>query len=1176
MEERTFSFGYWVRRQRLALDLTQAALAREVGCATITIRKIEADERRPSRQMAERLAECLAIEEDAREAFVAAGLGERAADTLPLPHAPVADETAKPAWRAGEQPATAGFVGRARELAQLEEQLEAALQGDGRAVYVTGEAGQGKTALLRAFVDRALAAHGGLVAVQGNCAAAGGMGQPYLPFRDIMVSLSGDLEARWQAGLLGNEQAERLWQFAPQAAAVIAGEGAQLVDVLVPARSLARRGGRGFDDSDAARGDNAARRDNAAQPVIFENVTTVLQTLARQRPLLLVLDDLQWVDGASASLLFHLQQRLAGHRVLIVGAYRRSEALAEGETGGDAWGTQTLQRAVLEAARLFGENQIDLQRMETQTARQLSDALLDREPNELDEAFRVKLFWQTRGNPLFVIELLREMQAGGHLVRDESGRWVQRGALEWERLPGRVSAVVAQRLARLDEQARWALEVASVEGERFTAAVVAALTGVSEAQMLRLLGQMQRQHGLVEELGELQVGEGRLARFQFSHALFQHFLYESLGQAQRRQLHGAIAAALEELYAADAQAALPQLAHHFDAAGEREQAIAYRIRAGDRARVLYAAEEAAGHYGRAVALLRETNERQQLARTLLKLGQTHQIAFDYERARQALDEAFVLWNAVTGSTSRTTRARGADEGRALRMLWQDPPSLDPTMGGYNMTAPVTMQLFSGLVSFGPDNEIVPDVAYRWEVQEGGRRLVFHLRDDVWWSDGAAVTAHDFAFTYQRALTPATGAPIAGTLLYAVRGARAFHEGKEASFDAVGVRADDAHTLCFELEEPTSYFIHNLAYYVLLPTPRHVVARYGTAWTKPQHIVSNGPFLLASWERGRYMLLQRNGQYHGSFSGNVAQVYLTLAHAPEDQAALYEADQLDVASDWFGAVEVIARLRQQFPDEFVQREAFITRYYFLDPSRPPLTDRRVRQALAMAFDRQALVNVYPQDVLVAATGGFVPPGMPGHLADCALPFDVTRARQLLAEAGYGGGEGLPSLTLATQPKEIRLAQVLQESWREHLGIASDIKQGALQHAADAAAPGSPLIVMGGWIADYPDPDTFLRVDVQFDLPQWRNGDYLALLERAGRTGDQQARLGLYQQAERILAQEAVLVPMAYGRLNYFLKPWVKRYPTSAVKNPGFWKDVVVGKTADGGRQTAGGESAGIDF
>jgi oligopeptide transport system substrate-binding protein len=192
------------------------------------------------------------------------------------------------------------------------------------------------------------------------------------------------------------------------------------------------------------------------------------------------------------------------------------------------------------------------------------------------------------------------------------------------------------------------------------------------------------------------------------------------------------------------------------------------------------------------------------------------------------------------------------------MVWGEPSSLDPTMGGYNTTAPITTQLFSGLVSWGGDNEVVPDVAHAWRLEDGGRRMVFHLRDDVRWHDGEPVTAHDFVFTFRRALDPATGAPVAPSLLSPVVGADRLHAGEAVAAERLSASGpSDDHTLVIDLVQPTSWFLPNLAYYVLLPTPAHVVARHGPAWANPATFVGNGPFRLERWDRGERMVLARN-------------------------------------------------------------------------------------------------------------------------------------------------------------------------------------------------------------------------------------------------------------------------------------------------------------------------------
>jgi ABC-type oligopeptide transport system substrate-binding subunit/transcriptional regulator with XRE-family HTH domain len=1149
------SFGYHVRRRRLALDLTQAALAKRVGCSAATIKKIEHDQRRPSRRMAARLAESLELPDDLRERFVSVAVGEdpprilastgaaTAAAAQEAPHA-MASSGPPPTWltattRSRGDPLADRFVEREAELARLGDHLASAVEGRGRVVFVTGEAGQGKTALLTAFAARAHETVPDLVVASGFGTAAGGIADPYLPFRDLFLMLLADPQARWQADRLQRGQAERLWRFAPRVASTLLTSAPELLDVLVPAASVHERARRPMPDD----GSPEALRGGVVRDRLFAQVTSALHALAEQQPLLLLLDDLQWIDAASAELLFHLARRIGTSRILLVGAYRDSEVSAEAEPA-----SEILRRTRLEVRRDLGEVGIDLEDVAADEARRLCDALVDREPNRLDDRFRERLFEQTRGQPLFTLELLRELRSRDDLVRDGEGRWVLADTLDWGGLPDRVAAVIEQRLARLDDRPRAVLDVAAVVGEQFSAEVVAVVCGVGEGELLRLMSsELADVHGLIRETGVQKVRGGQLNMWRFSHALFPAYLYDRLGVGERRYLHHEVATELAAIHGSD-DAVAPRLAYHYTEAGEGAAAVPYLLRAGDHARRLYANDEAAHHYRRAVGFLRDLGDAEKLARTLMKLGLTYQTAFDHVRAQEAYDDAFRLWRDAS-----TTRSP-LDAPAALRMIWREPPSLDPTMGGYNLTAPVAMQLFSGLVAFGEEGEILPDVAERWELEDGGRRYVFHLRDDVSWSDGVPVTAHDFAFTYRRGLDPATGAFTASALLDAVRGARAVRAGTPIDEVELGLRAEDDRTLVIELEEPTSYFIQNLAYYVLLPAPRHRVEEHGEAWSSAEHLVGNGPFLVTSWEPGRSMTLERNARYHGASTGNVGRIDLDLEAAEEDHAELYATDRLDVVRDWFTPAAVVRELARRFPDDYLVQPQLTTSCYLVNGTRPPLDDVRVRRALAMAVDRDAIAALMPPDSAAVATGGVVPPGMPGHVPGIQPVFDPEQARRALSELGVVGG-GAVEPTLRVPQRGVPLAEALASAWGA-VGLTCRIEVDDGVAGADAAEDASWDVSAGGWVADYADPDNFLRVFVGLNLDRAPDG-YHALLARAATSLDQAERLALYEEAERLLAEEALLVPLVYRDTALLVKPWVQRFVTPAVKHVGFWQDVVVG-------------------
>ncbi|MCI0580983.1 MAG: ABC transporter substrate-binding protein, partial [Chloroflexi bacterium] len=1093
--------------------------------------------------------------------FIQCGLGERPVDRLPLPKQPIeASEPVVaapiPAFFEATAPERTGgewsrFVGREPELERLAEHLAAALAGNGQIIFVTGEAGRGKTALLAEFARRAQAAQPELIVACGYCNAYAGVGDPYLPFRDVMEMLTGDVESRWAAGVITREQARRLWVSAPLAVKILLEAGPDLIDLLVSANTLRQQG-----RLQPLVTPPEKQTDHLEQRQVFEQVTRALQALARHKPLLLLLDDLQWADATSINLLFHLGRRLPGSRILIAGAYRPSE-VALGRPGPEPEHRRqhALEPVIYEFGRQFGDIQIDLGRLEPVEGRKLMDALLDREPNHLSESFRVALFWRTKGHPLFTVELVRAMQERGDLVQDEAGYWLEGGALNWETLPARVEAVIEQRIGRLDDSLRDVLSVASVEGEVFCAQVLSRVQQADERQMLRQLSRdLVQHHRLIREHGELTIGRQRLSRYRFGHVLFQQYLYNRLSPGERRLLHSEIGRTLETLCVESLEPVTLLLARHFAEAGEGEKAVHYLLQAGDRARRLYAHEEAISHYQRALVFLQEAGQHEQAARTLMKLGLTYHLGFDFERAHQAYAEGFVLWRRAREVQPEPTYLPPAPH--ALRTNWRDPGTLDPTRPLLSWSVGLAHQLFSGLVTLNPELDVIPDIAHSWEVAEGGRKYIFHLRDDVSWSDGAPVTAGDFEYAWKRALDPVGSASFAGALLCDIKGASAFRRGEIADPDQVAVRAMDAVTLVVELEGPTNYFPHLLAFPTTFPIPRHIVEKHGETWAEAGHLVTNGPFRLEDWRREESMVLRRNPTYHDLWRGNVERIELALGTGPSTLLQMYEANALDLLHLHVLPASEMDRARQWHTTDYVSGPQLLTNYVcFTQVTSPPFNDGRVRQALALAVDKEKLANVTLRGYLYPATGGFTPPGMPGYTPGAGLAFDPERARQLLAEAGYPEGCNFPVVEALNGPSSEPFAHYLQTTWREHLGLEIAWQTLSPTIINERLATEPPNLATGLWIADYPDPDCYLRVCVEMDTPKWDNADYWHLVEKARRVTDHAERMRLYAQAERILAEDASLIPLTYGRVHLLLKPWVKGYQLSTMKGQ-FWKDVII--------------------
>jgi DNA-binding SARP family transcriptional activator len=609
--------------------------------------------------------------------------GSFAATFLARPQGSVVPSSPPPAGTGVEAP-RATFVARQRELAQLEAHLTAALDGRGRVAFVVGDAGSGKTALLTAFARQTMARHGSVVVAGGSCNVYRGAGDPYLPFREVLQLLAGDVEAKRAGGSISAEQARRLWALFPTVLEALVGTGPALVDLFVPGAGLLERA-QGFsplgeDDARLARLERLLEHPARAVPPgsprvdLFEQVTRVLQQVARRQALLLLLDDLQWADPGTLSLLFHLGRRLDGNRILVLGAYRGDE-VAQGRDGA----AHPLGSVVAELQRDFGEILVDLDQA---AGRPFVEALLNTKPNRLSPVFRERLAHQTGGHALFTVELLRGLEERGDLAQDEQGRWVEARPVDWETLPPRVEAVIAERFARLPVSLQRTLEVASLQGEEFAAEVIARVLSLDDGEVYRRLsGPLSRQHGLVTARSLRRLDGHRLSCYGFRHHLFQRYVYSRLDQIDRASGHEVTGLALEALYGGQAGEIAVELARHFETAGLPAKAAPYLLRAGRRALDLAADAEAQTYFRRGLAVLDAlpaSADRDHLERDLqLGLGSalyateglvsTGKIAA-YSRAHELsrrLGPSAELWPALHALASAST-ARG-DYARALAL-----------------------------------------------------------------------------------------------------------------------------------------------------------------------------------------------------------------------------------------------------------------------------------------------------------------------------------------------------------------------------------------------------------------------------------------------------------------------------------------------------------------------------
>jgi oligopeptide transport system substrate-binding protein len=777
--------------------------------------------------------------------------------------------------------------------------------------------------------------------------------------------------------------------------------------------------------------------------------------------------------------------------------------------------------------------EIHLRRLSEGDSSSLLEQLLGE--TKLPEEIWRTIMERSEGNPFYLEEVIRHLIEQALIVQDEEG-WRATEELEEMSIPDTLQGVLLARIDRLEEDVRRTLQMASVIGKSFLYRI---LETISEAEMQldTHLSQLQRVD-LVREKARIPELE-----YIFKHTLTQEAAYNSLLHERRKVFHLKVGEALEELFPDRVDEFSGLMAYHFEAAETHEKAVDYLQRAGDQARQSYAHQEAIDFYERALVILKEQEQYDRAARMLMKLGLTYHTAFDFKRSRQAYDEAFAM--RKRGKTTKHETLEPAPH--PIRLANFEPPTLDPSICSDMGSGFYIKEIFSGLVEIGAGWEIIPDVAQSWEISEDGCRYVFHLRDDVFWSDGSQVTAEDFVYSWIRSLNPAVKAPGGKVLLlYDIKNARTYNEGELSNPDQVGVRAIDKLTLEVELEKAASYFLHMLI--TLYPVPSHVVEIHGDTWTDMENIVTNGAFKIESYEPGESMNLVRDPIYHRGFSGNLERVEVKLIESMEslEELELYERNSVDIA----GLNEKTYHSRHRFAEEYITEPEQSLYFVGFDTSRPPFDDLRVRRAFVMAVNKERLADEVLDGFLNPANGGYVPPTIPGHSPGIGLPYDPIQARLLMTQAGYPDGQGFPAIEIA-YPKGI-LLEPLVAQWLVNLNVEVSIEITSWENVVRGVI--SRDIFFMGWNADYPDPDCFLNVGIRSLLPYWQNETYDQLLDKAQRTFKQDDRIDLYQAADKILIEDAVVIPIAYNKKHFLCKPWVK-LPAGG---PGFWyfKDIII--------------------
>jgi len=502
---------------------------------------------------------------------------------------------------------------------------------------------------------------------------------------------------------------------------------------------------------------------------------------------------------------------------------------------------------------------------------------------------------------------------------------------------------------------------------------------------------------------------------------------------------------------------------------------------------------------------------------------------------------------VAGCASRETPVAIGNREQILHLgNLSEPKDLDPHIVTGVTEQNILSALLEGLVAEDPcDLHPVPATAATWDVSEQGRVYTFYLRREAKWSNGDPVKAQDFVFAFNRILSPGLGAPYA-YMLFCLTNAESYYRGQITDFSKVGARALDDHTLELRLTSPVSYFLALLSHQSWFPVHPPTILKWGrmdqigTPWTRPGNFVGNGPFVLKEWEPGSRIVVRRSDTYWDRDRVRLREVQFWAIGDHQIEERAFRAGQLHVTGTV--PIDMLQFYRDRYPERLRLAPYFGTYYYLLNVRRPPLDDVRVRRALALAINREQIVR-YITRAGEDPAYNFTPPGVAGYVPRARLTGDPVTARALLAEAGFPGGRGFPKLQLLYNTSEAheRIAQAIQQMWKDNLGITIELVNMEWKVYVAQTQSGKYDLARAGWIGDYPDPNTFLDMWVTGggnNRTGWSNPLYDSLIREAAREQDPAARLELFQQAEKILMDEVPIIPIYFYRSKALVHPAVK--------------------------------------
>ncbi|MEI9889133.1 MAG: peptide ABC transporter substrate-binding protein [Rhizomicrobium sp.] len=491
------------------------------------------------------------------------------------------------------------------------------------------------------------------------------------------------------------------------------------------------------------------------------------------------------------------------------------------------------------------------------------------------------------------------------------------------------------------------------------------------------------------------------------------------------------------------------------------------------------------------------------------------------------------------------------DGRTLnRGNGAEPDTIDPHKASGNWENNIIGDMFVGLMTDAPDAGVIPGAAESFTVSPDGLVYTFKLRDHVW-SDGKPVTAHDFVFSYRRMADPKTAAQYV-SILYPIKNMEAAAAGRVPP-DRIGARAVDDRTLELTFLYQVPYIRELLSHYTTFAVPQHVVEKYGEDWTRADHIVGNGPYVLKDWVPNDHIRLAKNPRFYAA--AGVAVETVNFYPTQDSAAALkrFRAGEFDLVTDSVPPQQ-IHWLKENMPEALKLAPYILSQYVQFNLHRKPFDDSRVRLALSLAIDREIVCEKVTR-AGETPSYALVPPGMPGYRgADLTFRAEpmakrIARAKELMAAAGYGPGKPLGfvlNTSNATESRQVSVA--LQGMWKE-IGANVRLEPYESQIHYSMLRKRDFEVTWAGWIADYRDPKNYLMLfqssTTDLNYGGYANPAFDTLVAASDRERDPAKREALLRRAEQILLDDVAVAPGYLGVTRNLVSPQVKGFVTNNV-------------------------------